>query len=366
MTPLLAAIAAVDAEPEYTLRQATVRAMLVGYDHRYAHLWNQYRIHNVEEFISSPLFNPATGHKSRTFVNGGIIDVDLADGQSHGIMDHKTTSDDIESADSPYWQQLIVESQLDHYLLLKHINGEKADWAVWDVMRKPGIRPRALTKAEQKTLEADSTYFGARFPSDIIRPALADGRESLELYEARLIAECTGENAARYFQRRRITRLQGHLLTYAEELWDNGLEFRESRASERRGRNSGACMSYGRACMYLGVCSGQDTIDSGNWKPKAYVHGELPLYDDGQGGRSILTNSRIRTFQLCRRKEYLAYGLGIERNDPEEVEVLAFGNLWHKALATYFTAIKEIQNGNTTTTAAPNERDVPAVIGAIG
>jgi hypothetical protein len=354
--PLHAAIAVVDGEPEYSLRQATVRAMLVGYHHKYMDAWNQFQVNRVEEFVSSPLFNPATGAKSRTFINGGIIDVDLEDDRGHGIMDHKTTSDSIEEPDSPYWQQLIVESQLDHYLLLKHLNGERADWAIWDVMRKPGIRPRALTKAEQKELAEKGTYFGAPFPADVIQPALAEGRESLPLYEARLVQECTGENAGRYFQRRRIVRLGNQILQYAEELWDNGQEFILARRNERRGRNSGACMNYGRACMYLPICSGHDSLDSGNWQPKAYVHGELPILDDGQQGRSILTNSRIRTFQLCRRKEYYSYDLGIERTDPEEAETLAFGTLWHKALAAYFTTIKEIQHGNTASSGAAEER----------
>lgn len=344
--PLYAALAVVDAEPEYTLRQATVRAMLVGYDHKYAEHADRYKIHRVEEFVSTPLFNPATGAKSRTFINGGVIDVDLEDQSGHGIMDHKTTSDAIDAPDDTYWQQLIVESQLDHYLLLKHILGEVSDYAIWDVMRKPGIRPRAITKVEQKELGESGKYFGAPFDPDTVREALASGRESLQLYEARLIMECT-ENSDRYFQRRRITRLKGQLLTYAEELWDNGQEFISARQTERRGRNSGACMNYGRACTYLPLCAGHDTVDSGNWRAKPYVHAELPILDDGKAGRTILTNSRIRTFQTCRRKEYYSYDLAIERNDPEEVEVLAFGTLWHKALAAYFNTIKENQTNGS-------------------
>lgn len=362
MTPLEAAIAVVDAEPEYTLRQAQVRALLVGYDHRYAANLHQYQIRRVEEFVSSPLFNPATGAKSRTFINGGIVDVDMEDAGGHGIMDHKSTIDAIDDPNSPYWQQLIVESQLDHYLLLKHINGEKTDWAVWDVMRKPGIRPRAITKAEQKEFESTGKYFGFYAPTEAFQVGVTQGRETLPLYEIRLVAELV-ENGPRYFQRRRITRLAGEVLTYAEELWDNGQEFIQARRNERRGRNSGACMSYGRACMYLGLCAGQDTVESGNWRKKEYVHGELPIFDDGQQGRSILTNSRIRTFQLCRRKEYLAYDLGIERNDPEEIEVLAFGTLWHKALAAYFSTIKEMQNGNANTAGTETERRDTATVG---
>lgn len=345
--PLYAALAVVDAEPEYTIRQATVRAMLVGYDARWAHEAALYQIHRVEEYVETPLFNPATGAKSRTFLVGGVVDVDLQDGSGHGFMDHKTTSDAIDDPNSPYWQQLIVESQLDHYALMKHLNGEKTDWAVWDVMRKPGIRPKQLVKADLKALIETRKYCGITFDPDTIRQAEADGRESLPLYEARLVQECT-ENAERYFQRRRITRTQNEILVYANELWDNGQEFISARQTERRPRNSGACMNYGRACTFLPLCAGHDTLDSGNWRKKDKVHAELPVINDGQDGRSILTNSRIRTFQTCRRKELYSYELAIERNDPEEVEVLAFGTLWHKALAAYFNTIKENQiNGRS-------------------
>lgn len=360
ISPLHAALEVVAAEPVYELRQATVRAMLYGYDHRWADTRNDWRIHRVEEFVSSPLFNPATGAKSRTFINAGIVDVDLEDDRGHGIMDHKTTSDEIEDPGGTYWQQLIVESQLDHYLLLKHLNGERTNWAVWDVMRKPGIRPRALTKAEIKELEGNGNYCGIAMRNNDVAAALAISRETLPLYEARLMQECI-ENTQRYFQRRRITRLGDEVLTYAEELWDNGQEFISARRTERRPRNSGACMNYGRACTYLPICSGHDSIYSGNWRKKEFIHSELPIFDDGQGGRSILTNSRIRTFQTCRRKEQYAYELGIERNDPDEVETLAFGTLWHKALAAYFTTIQENQHGISTSGDA--SQDAPAAVG---
>jgi len=147
----------------------------------------------------------------------------------------------------------------------------------------------------------------------------------------------------RYYQRRRITRLGGQIMQYAEELWQNGQEFILARRQPMRPRNSGACMNYGRPCMYLPLCSGSDTVDSGKWRSKSYVHGELPIYDDGQQGRTMLTNSRIRTFQTCRRKEQLSYEIGIEKNDPEEVETLAWGTLWHKALAAYWSTMREQQ-----------------------
>lgn len=364
MTPLEAAIAVVDAEPEYSLRQATVRAMLVGYDHKYADSMHDYQIHRVEEAITAPLFNPETQAKSRTYITGGVIDVDLSDGRGHGFMDHKSSSDDIEDPNSPYWRQLVVESQLDHYILNKHINGEKTDWAVWDVMRKPGIRPRRIEKAEQKTLETDGTYWGARFDPDTIRAAIADGRESLQLYEARLIAECV-EKPERYFQRRRITRTSDQILRYAEELWDDGQDLLVAKRTSRHSRNAKSCMMYGRPCVFLGICANEDSADSGKWRTKSFVHNEFPVFDDGKGGRTLLTNSRISMFKTCKQKEYLAYELGLESNDSDEAESLAFGTLWHKALAAYFTTIKEMQqNGNATTARTAEERASTTTVNA--
>jgi len=348
ISPLDSALAIVNAEPVYELRQATVRAMLVAYHERWKFEDRKYRINRVEQVITAPLLNPNTRAKSRTYEMGGMIDVDVIDesGQ-HGIIDHKTTSDDIEDAGGAYWQQLIVESQLDHYLLAKHINGERSNFAVWDVMRKPGIRPRELKKAEIGELGTYKTYFGSPVASpEHIEAALASGRETLALYENRLLSECMG-NPKRYFQRRSIVRTDGEILVYAEDLWDNAQDMITARRTERRPRHSGSCMNYGRPCKYLGICSSHDTPESEKWIRKEHVHVELPVINDGQGGRSLLTNSRVRMFQACRRKEYYHYDLGLDTAEPEEVETLNFGTLWHKCLAAYFEAIKEKQNGNS-------------------
>jgi hypothetical protein len=120
---------------------------------------------------------------------------------------------------------------------------------------------------------------------------------------------------------------------------------------DRHIRNSGACMLYNSACKYLGICSGHDTVDSDNWQRRQWVHAELPVL--GQPGRSYLTNSRIRTFQTCHRKEQLHYELGLDRVDGEEKDSLQFGKLLHLALEAYYLSIKGTQsNGNSDTTNA--------------
>jgi len=105
-------------------------------------------------------------------------------------------------------------------------------------------------------------------------------------------------------------------------------------------------MLYGSPCKFLGICSKYDTPDSDKWAHKANVHIELPELDGD--GRNLLTNSRVRCFQTCRRKHHFEYELGIERIDEEERESLLFGRFWHIALQTWWSTFlpREPDNGN--------------------
>jgi hypothetical protein len=362
--PLDAALAVVNAQPNQGLQESRIRALLCGYDHRWAIEEDLYQIEAVERLLQAPLVNPETKRDSRTFTIAGMLDVELiAKNGEHGIMDHKTTSDSIDDPNGDYWRQLVVEAQPNHYLWLKHLNGERATWAIWDVVKKPQTKPSKLTKAEMKQLAETGIWYGFKMDPAEVSAALKDERETFALYEARLVDDCTMQRPASYFQRRRYQRLDAEIYEFATELWDLGQEFVQIRQTGRHVRNSNACMLYNRACTYLPLCSGHDTMDSERWTRKQFVHNELPIIDDGQDGRSILTNSRIKTFQTCRRMQQLSYEVGIERFDEEESAALAFGTLWHKALAAYFNTIKENQNGNTCLTNATEARRDAATVG---
>lgn len=315
---------------------AKCRALMAGYEARWGHL--EYQVTAVENFVSSDLWNPETQGKSRTFRIGGKLDASHFNGQSV-IVDHKTTSDDIEDAAAPYWKNLVVEAQVSHYWLLEHLNGRKPESAMWDVVRKPGISPKQVTKADQKFVAISHQYCGRPISDDSILEMQQTGRETLEMYELRLIQDCVDERPQRYFQRRTIPRLDAEIAEYACDLWDTAKAMLYTRQHAKTTgrlprRHSGACFSYGRPCKYLGICSGADTPDSGNWQVKANVHSELPMLDGD--GRDLLTVSRIKTYELCPRKEFYAYELGIERMDAEEVESLYFGTLLHKGLESWW------------------------------
>ena len=337
MNPLTSAMDAINARPLADESQALVaakcRGLMAGYHARWGNV--AYDVYAVEQFVNADLWNPETNKKSRTFRIAGKLDVQARYGGRNTILDHKTTSAAIADADEPYWRQLVIEGQITHYMLLEWLNGRKVEDATWDVIRKPSISPKSLSKKDIEMVVMSQSYLGYSIPDEAIEEMKATGRETLEMYEARLMNDCINERPNWYFQRRTIPRMDSEVAEYAQELWNHGQEILHARNTGRNDRNSGACMMYGSPCKFLGICSGHDSPDSANWTRKDQVHVELPIV--GSDGRDILTNSRIRCFQTCRRKAYYEYELGIERVNEEEKEALYFGTLIHSALEAYFT-----------------------------
>lgn len=328
-------------DPTQALIAAKCAGLLCGYDQRWRNA--PYRIEDVECVVSSDLWNPESGRKSRSFSVSGKIDVRAVDMLTGAqvIFDHKTCSQDITDPSGPYWRQLVVEAQPTHYMLVEWLNGRKVDYAIWDVIRKPGISPKALSKKDAAEFLASGLYFGRQFDQNELEAFRAIERETPVMYAARLANDCAIERPDWYFQRRPVPRLDAEVREYAGELWDHGQDLLAARASGRMPRNSGACMFFGSPCKFLGVCSGHDTIDSEQWTRKAWVHPELPQIEGD--GRDVLTNSRIRCFQTCRRKHQYQYEIGVERTDEEEREALIFGDTFHRALEAYFLTLKAFQ-----------------------
>lgn len=334
------AIAAINSSGADELMQAKAKGLMIGYDMRWQE--QQYQCLGIEEEVQAPLVNVDTQRSSRTFRLAGKIDKRVLDENGrHAIVDHKTTSEGIEDPNSGYWRQLLVESQPQHYMLIEWLRGNKVDYAIWDVIRRPSISPRKITKAERLDMVKTGFWFGAE-----LEPP-ADDRETFEMYAARVAHDSSVIRPDWYFQRRLVARHDEQLFDYGRELWMHAEEMRIAQADSRHPRNSGACLLYGSACKYLGICSGYDSHDSDNWKRKERTHNELTLDDPNA---EMLTNSRIRTFQTCRKKHEYEYLVRIERVDAEERETLLFGSLMHLALDAWWNARNKENYGNSNIT----------------
>ena len=322
---LRAAFDAIDSYPQMDEKQALVaaklRALLRGYDAR----WGvpEFEVLSVEETVSSDLYNPTTQAKSRTFKIAGKLDmVVLRDGK-RVLFDHKSSSEDIKDPAGPYWKQLVIEAQPSHYALLEWLNGRKVDEIVWDVIHKPDIRPKQISKKDREWTQRSKFYFGFPVSGESLVEMEKTERETLEMYEYRLAHDCITERPQHYFQRRTVPRMDSEVHEHAVELWDWSQEVITARRTGRHGKNAGNCMNYSRPCVFLGVCSGHDDIDSEKWKRKNQVHSELVLI--GTDGRDVLTNSRLTTFKNCRRLHLYKYEIGVEKVDEEEAESLYMG-----------------------------------------
>lgn len=328
-------------EPSQALVAAKCLGLLAGYDARWRN--SPYRIDDVECVLTSDLYNPETSRKSRTFTIGGKIDVRATEISTGAkvVFDHKTTSDDISDPNAPYWRQLVVEGQVTHYMLLEWLNGNKVDAAVWDVIRKPGISPKGISKIDLSTCLSTKKYFGYNLTPEDLDALDLEPRETLMMYSARLAHDCSVERPSWYFQRRQVPRLDEEITDYALDVWDHAQSIITMRANKRYPRISKACMLNHSQCEFLGLCSKTDSLDSGNWTTKIWVHPELQVLGQGNGSE-IITNSRLQTL-ICPQKHYLKYELGVEKIDREEREALFMGNLMHSALEAYFKALQKQQ-----------------------
>ena len=339
-------------EPEFRFEERALVAakcagLLTGYDAQWRNA--PYRIDEVESVMMGDLVNIATGRKSRSFTLAGKLDVRATDIHTGAkiLLDHKTTSEDIADPNAAFWRILAIEGQASLYMLLEWLHGQKVDYALWDAVRKPSIAPRSLPKAELIRALAERTYCGAEITVDDLDILNETSRETPRMYAARLASDCTEIRPDWYFQRRKVARLDSEIAEFAAEMWDHGQEILAARQCRRWPRNSGACFTYNTPCEYLGICSGHDTAASPGWTERPWVHPELPILTSGRGV-DVLTNSRVKTFQTCRRKHHLRYELGVVRTDREEREALIMGDLFHRALEAYFLQLKaEQQRGQS-------------------
>ena len=348
--PLDAALAAINAAetPDTTLIAAKCRGLLRGYHARWESQNHTMVPTQVERLYYAPLFNPATGHKSKSLMIAGKLDLVVERANRKVLWDHKGASEDIEDPMGNYWKTVAVESQFCHYMYLSWLNGEKLDEALYDVLRRPSISPRQFkSKAEKASAVGLGEWFGVKLSPATMDYLQTSDAENCEMFEARLTNDCTVVRPAWYFQRRTFPKLDSEIQEHAKELWIAGQLILNARKAGLWPKHPYSCMNYGRACTYLGVCSGYSNFEDGTWQQREKIHSELTEKQD----RNTLTYSSIRTFQSCPRKFQYRYEIGIEKVQDEDSDALRIGTLLHTALEAFWDALvpKENCNGNSDT-----------------
>lgn len=196
------------------------------------------------------------------------------------MVEHKTSSEDVESTGSDYWQRLALDSQIDTYQhVLEKEFGETVS-ILYDVLKKIGTAPK-MKKAATKRKAETAEEFAER------KAAL---RETLAEFGSRILGdmEKAGE---KWFVRREITRLDDQRAEHIVER-DHTLAAMFAPGRKVYPRNDGACMARFGTCPFLGVCAGTATLDDPKFARLKDIHPELegkidlakepPEEEDGQ------------------------------------------------------------------------------------
>jgi hypothetical protein len=269
---------------DFTVELETAVALVRGYSRR----WGSDAIVQyvaVELPFNLPIRNPDTGHETPTFRTAGKIDgIARLPDKRLALVEHKTTGESIEPG-SDYWSKLLIDGQISRYVLAARALGHDVLTTVYDVTRKPQIRPKMIAKADRAQATSQGYYHGVKLTG------MCPERETPQLYGARLLTDLS-DRPDFYFQRMEIARLESDLDEYAYEQWTMQRSIREAELNTRvRGlaawpRNSGACTSPYR-CTYLDICRGMkgdpsDSIPDG-FKRIERLHGELEMETTNAG-----------------------------------------------------------------------------------
>tara|TARA_R110000824_G_scaffold13521_7_gene58808 strand:- start:1435 stop:2556 length:1122 start_codon:yes stop_codon:yes gene_type:complete len=342
-------------DPGSAIMCAQIAGLMIGYIHEYRE--DHWTVEAVEEEFLHPVVNPGTGRPRRNWVMVGKMDaraterlpMEGGDAQTRRlIVEHKTTSESLD-ADGPFWKRTIHDTQISHYLLSEWMEG-RSDGILYDVIRKPTIRPKVVP-ATQKDSELGTkdevltkgTYYGFPVNDDDADSVRMGAPETPFLYFAR-VAHVVISDPAKHFARRVITRSNGQLVEHAQVLVDITKDIDTAYREDRHYKNRASCFLWNRVCPFYDLCGGHDTPTSEKWV-QGHAHPELSD-EIRESEDKAISNSRLKSFQTCRQKEYYQYGLGLKRSDEDfESPALYFGTVFHQAMELYWMSLGQDKGG---------------------
>lgn len=225
---------------EWEIEQETVAGLLSGYAWR----WSESRIKILatEQSFRLPLLNPETGSPSTIFELAGKIDgiCELEDGRL-AVLEHKLLGDTID-AGSDYWRRLQLDHQVTLYVYAARQLGYAVDTVLYDVTRKPTIKPTAVPLLDGDGFKIVLDRDGQRVLNKNGKPRQTADTELGYVIQSRpmtttewldkLVGDI-GERPEYYFCRQEIPRLDQDIAEFQSELWDIQKTIRDAQRLDR-------------------------------------------------------------------------------------------------------------------------------------
>ena len=232
-------------------KDKTLIALFDGYVEKWgAKDYLNYEHIGAEIGFEAPLMNPETGGTSKTWVLAGKIDA-IAKDKTTGktvIVEHKTTSQDI-GPGSDYWRKLAIDGQVSGYYVGAQASGYDAQDCLYDVIRKPTIKPYKATPEDKRKYNKDGS----------LSKTCREFDETPDEWYKRLKADIA-ERPDYYYARVSVARSEDDLMDYLFDMWAVGREIADAERIGRWSRNPNACSIYG-SCEYFDVCTGCASLD---------------------------------------------------------------------------------------------------------
>lgn len=249
---------------------AALRAVVAGYIEYYG-IKQDFTVLMSEREFRIPVVNPETGAPTRVWDMAGKIDkiIRLPDGRL-AILEYKSTTRDF-APDADYWDDLLLDQQLSIYVAAARACGYQVNSILYDVVRRPGLKPLKATPIESRKYTKDGRLYANQRDVD----------ETPSEYQERIKADID-DRPHYYFQRKEIPRGENDIIEAAYEVWQQQLAIREAQRQKHWYRNPGACHNP-YPCQYLPVCRNKDLdpVSIEGFHMTDDVHPELEAKENG-------------------------------------------------------------------------------------
>jgi hypothetical protein len=303
---------------EWAMELETVLRIVCAYQWRWADDSLSYVA--VELPFELPLVNPATNKPSKLFSLAGKIDaiVKLED-ERLAVKESKLLSDDL-GLDSPLWRRLRIDEQISLYMLAARQLGYPVETVLYDVARKPSIKPNDVPVLDELGAKIVLNERGARVKTEKGSWRQTGSTEHGYVLQTRqMTADEWGEKLSAdiaerpdfYFARVEVPRLDQDLDLFARELWDIQQQLRGAQKDKLWYRTvSRDSCPY---CPYFEICS--DGRDVSKVAPEGFEfvydkHPELGRQGEPNGisnSTPETATARTATSEFTASGEFVTY-----------------------------------------------------------
>lgn len=247
-------------EYDWRIEEETMVRLVCGYHW----MWGDSTIKYIasEYAFRLPLVNPDTGAPSTNFDFAGKIDAIISlEDRRLAVLERKFLGED-HGPDSDLQRRLRIDHQISLYMHAAREDGHPVETVLYDVIRKPSIKPSPVPVLDSRGLKIVLDLHGDRVMTNTHKPRqTASTKEGWTLQTRLMTVEEWGEKlnhdiAERpnwYFNRIEVPRLDDEINEACHELWQVQKTLREAQRTGRwyRTVNRNTC----NFCSYFELCS---------------------------------------------------------------------------------------------------------------